>query len=160
MRDILAHRLARIRGRAPVRGPAPPVAEILEIDREYRDAAEAGTLPRITSRRLNPERRAWLPVLHASRGERHYTALFSNTPRAHQLGRTGDWVVLYVDGGGAERQYTVVTGAGRGPMAGRRIVRGREPECLAYYERLGFLPEAGSGSSKSPTARTPSASPG
>jgi predicted flap endonuclease-1-like 5' DNA nuclease len=160
VRDTLAHRLARIRGRAPVRGPEPPVAEILEIDREYRDAAEAGTLPRIAPRRLNPERKAWLPVLHASRGERHYTALFSNTPRAHQLGRTGDWVVLYVDGSGAERQYTVVTALGRGALAGLRVVRGREPECVSYYERFGSRPEAGSGSSKSPTARTPFTSPG
>jgi hypothetical protein len=46
---------------------------------------------------------------------------------------TGDWVVLYWDGpGSGERQSTVIT-AHRGPLAGRRIVRGRESECLAYY---------------------------
>jgi hypothetical protein len=160
VRDTLAHRLARIRGRPPARGPEPSVAEILEIDREYRDAAAAGGLPTIAPRRLNPGNRSWLPVLHASRGERHYTALFSNTPRAHELGRTRDWVVLYVDGSGAERQYTVVTAPDRGRLAGLRVVRGREPECLAHYERFEALPRGASGSSKSPTARMPNATPG
>jgi hypothetical protein len=140
VRDTLAHRLARIRGAAPAHGPEPPVAEILAVDRGYREAAAAGALPTIAPRRFNPERRAWLPVLHTSRGDRQYTALFSNTPRAHELGRTRDWVVAYVDGAGGERQYTVVTARGRGPLAGRRVVRGREPECRAYYERNASLP--------------------
>jgi hypothetical protein len=144
VRDTLAHRLARIRGRPPVPGPDPDVAEILQVDREYLAGAAAGRLPRIAPRRLNPAHRAWLPILHLSRGPRHYTALFSNTPRAHELGRTGDWVVLYADGGGPERQYTVVT-AGEGPLGGLRVVRGREPECLAYYEEHG-RPGASSGS--------------
>jgi DNA polymerase (family X) len=71
-------------------------------------------------------------VLHTQRGPRHYTALFSNTARAHELGRTSDWVVLYFDGQGEERQCTVIT-ASRGPLRGRRIVRGREQECLEHY---------------------------
>ena len=157
VRDTLAHRLARIRGSLPVPGPEPPVAEILDVDREYRAGAAAGRLPRIAPRRFNPDHRAWLPILHATRGARHYTALFSNTPRAHQLGRTGDWVVLYVDGGGPERQYTVVT-AGIGPLEGLRVVRGREPACLAHYGRGGSEPPIGS--SKSPTSRTPATTPG
>jgi hypothetical protein len=160
VRDTLAHRLARIRGRPPAGGPQPPVAEILEVDREYRGAAAAGRLQTIAPRRLNPGHRAWLPVFHASRGERHYTAMFSNTPRAHELGRTRDWVVLYADEGGTERQYTVVTEPDRGPLAGLRVVRGREPECLTHYERFGALSGGAGGSSKSPTARTPLASPG
>lgn len=148
VRDTLAHRLARIRGAAPAHKSDPPVAEILAVDREYREAAAAGALPTIAPRRFNPERRAWLPVLHTSRGERHYTALFSNTPRAHELGRTRDWVVMFVDGGGGERQYTVVTAPGSGPLGGLRVVRGREPECLAYYDR----------SAAPPAVRTPSLS--
>ena len=70
---------------------------------------------------------AWLPVLHTTRGRRHYTALFSNTALAHRLARTDDWVVIYWDNGRGERQGTVVT-ADRGPLKGRRIVRGREAE--------------------------------
>lgn len=127
IRDSLAHRLGRVRVPAP--GSAPvPVAELLDVDREYRDKATAGTLPTIAPRRFNPKHEAWLPILHTQRGGRHYTALFSNTARAHRLGTTRDWVVLYLDDGAGERQHTVLT-ATRGPLAGKRVVAGREDEC-------------------------------
>jgi len=133
IRDTLAQRLARLRTAASRPLPEePPVAELFDVDREYREKAAAGTLRTIAPRRLNPTREAWLPVLHTRRGTRHYTALFSNTPRAHQLGKTRDWVVLYYDGGRGERQCTVIT-AERGALAGRRLVRGREAECENYY---------------------------
>ena len=139
IRDSLAHRLGRARadagfGTAVVaRVPrSPDVAELLDVDREYRARAAAGELQRIAPRRFNPEHRSWLPVLHTQRGKRHYTALFSNTAHAHQAGRTGDWVVLYADGDGQERQYTVIT-AERGVLVGRRIVRGREADCARLY---------------------------
>jgi hypothetical protein len=108
------------------------VAELLDVDAEYRARAAAGELKRIAPRRLNPEGKAWLPVLHAQRGARHYTALFSNTPRAHRLGTTHDWVVLFLEHGTEEGQWTVVTAHG-GPLDGRRVVRGRESECAAHY---------------------------
>jgi hypothetical protein len=57
-----------------------------------------------------------------------------NTPRAHQLNKTLDWVVIYYDGAGGERQGTVITSM-YGPLAGRRIVRGREAECMQHYRR-------------------------
>jgi hypothetical protein len=104
---------------------------LLDVDREYRDKASAGKLTLITPRRFNPERKAWLPVLHARRGEWHFTALYSNTARAHELKRTHDWVVIYYyDGEHREGQCTVVT-AGRVANAGERVVRGREAECLS-----------------------------
>lgn len=136
VRDALAGRLGRIGHHPPSDLASPPdIAEVLDVDHQYRDAAAHASLPRIAPRRFNPRHEAWLPVLHARRGEREYTALFSNTARAHELGRTRDWVVLYYDGGGsAERQCTVIT-AERGPLRGQRIVRGREGECLAYYAR-------------------------
>jgi DNA polymerase (family X) len=127
IRDSLAIRLGRV---GPEPGPAagtPPVAELLDVDREYREKARAGELRLITPRRLNPSREAWLPVLHTSRGDRHYAALFSNTARAHRLGKTRDWVVLYVEDAPGEHQFTVIT-AGRGPLEGQRIVAGRESE--------------------------------
>ena len=117
---------------APAAESLPPIAEILDVDREYRTRAKAGELRRIAPRRFNPEGEAWLPILHSTREERHYTALFSNTARAHELGKTGDWVVLYVDEGDGERQCTVITSA-RGPLRGKRIVRGREEECARHY---------------------------
>lgn len=139
--DSLASRLGRVRGRAgaaAVHGTPhePSVAELLDVDREYREKAAAGLLRTIAPRRFNPAGEAWLPVLHTQRGPRHYTALFSNTARAHQLGKTRDWVILYFDEGDGERQHTVIT-AQREPMKGRRIVRGREPECEAHYRATG-----------------------
>lgn len=132
VRDALAGRLGRIRAEPGPRAAAPPVAEILDVDAEYRRAAKAGSLPRIAPKRFNPTGAAWLPVLHTARGQRQYTALFSNTARAHELRRTDDWVVIYHDGHGPEGQCTVVT-AREGPLRGRRLVRGREAESLAHY---------------------------
>lgn len=135
LRAALAQMLARIR---TVRtGPAdePSVSVLLDVDREYRTKAQANQLRKIAPKRFNPEGEAWLPVLHTDRGRWHFTALFSNTARAHELDRVHDWVVIYFhsDSGG-EAQRTVVT-ARQGPLAGHRIVRGRESECLEACER-------------------------
>lgn len=133
--DSLATRLGRIR--SPFNrdeAAQPSVAEILAIDSEYLDQAAAGSLYKIAPRRFNPQREAWLPILHTTKGRRHYSALFSNTLRAHQMGKTKDWVVIYCDDHTAEHQWTVITSQ-RGPLTGKRIVRGRENECLRYYQQ-------------------------
>jgi len=112
----------------------PPVSELLAIDREYREKTARGELRTIAPRRFNPERKRWLPVMHTERNNLHYSVFFSNTARAHELGKTHDWVVLYYQqDGGHEGQATVVTEY-RGPLAGRRVVRGREGACLEYYQ--------------------------
>lgn len=112
----------------------PTIAEILDVDQEYRVEAEAGTLPAIQPRRFNPEGREWLSVLHTERGPWHFTALFSNTSRARRVGRTKDWVVVYFEQDGlGEGQCTVVT-EHQGPLSGLRVVRGREHACLHHYE--------------------------
>ena len=119
---------------APVQDE-PSVEHLLDVDREYRAGAEADTLPRIAPRRFNPEGKTWLPVLHTRRDAWAFTALFSNTARAHELDRVRDWVVVYAeDKAHHERQYTVVT-AGQGTLAGRRVVRGRERECGELYDQ-------------------------
>ena len=128
LRDALAVRFQRDRTNRPPAGEEPAVSELLDVDREYRERAARGELHLLAPRRFNPLGEAWLPILHTSRAGRHYTALYSNTARAHELGRTRDWVVLYCDGRAGERRYTVVT-ASAGPLAGRRVVRGREAEC-------------------------------
>lgn len=133
--DSLAGRLGRIRGTGGSGETAagePPVRELLDVDREYREKAKAGGLRTIAPHRFNPKREAWLPVLHTQRGDRHYTALFSNTARAHELGKTRDWVILYYDHVSGESQCTVITSE-RGPLKGKRIARGREEECAAWY---------------------------
>jgi DNA polymerase (family X) len=123
LRDALAQRLGRVRPAPAVELARPSVVELLDVDREYRERAAAGDLQMIAPRRFNPHREAWLPVLHTHRGPRRYTALFSNTARAHRLGKTRDWVVLYVEDGAGEQQYTVIT-AGAGPYVGERVVAG------------------------------------
>jgi hypothetical protein len=132
IRDSLAHRLGAIHLRGVDARPAVPVSELLDVDCEYRQKATAGRLRLIAPRHFNPTGDAWLPVLHTERGNRHYTALYSNTARAHRAGKTRDWVVLYHDDGAGERLHTVLT-ATRGVLSGRRLVAGRESECLAYY---------------------------
>jgi len=143
-------RARSLRREAPASKPTlePPVAWLLDVDREYRDRAAAGTLPTIAPRRFNPGGEAWLPVLHTRRGDWHFTALYSNTARAHELGHTHDWVVIYgEDAQHAERQYTVVTST-HGLPAGQRVVRGREADGHAWDARA-----AGAVSPSSPAPR-------
>jgi hypothetical protein len=133
IREALAARLRRRRPPAErTEAHRPPIEELLDVDREYRRKARAGELRLITPRRFNPRQEAWLPVLHASRSGREYTALFSNTPLAHRLGRVHDWVVLYHDGPHGGGQATAVT-EHSGPLRGRRVIRGREGECVQHY---------------------------
>jgi len=131
--DGLNRMLGRVRpGRPagpPPRTDEPPVELLIDVDREYRARSEAGELRTIAPRRFNPTGEAWLPILHTERGPWQFTVLFSNTARAHELGRTRDWVVMfYHSDHEPERQCTVVTET-HGDLAGRRVVRGREAEC-------------------------------
>jgi len=121
----LHHRMTAARQREDAGERRPSVSTLLEVDFEYRRRAAAGELPRIAPRRFNPGSEAWLPVLHLERDGWSFSALFSNTARAHELGRTRDWVVIYYERDGHEGQCTVVTET-RGPRVGRRVVRGRE----------------------------------
>ena len=121
---------------------APSVEILLDVDREYREKARAGLLPKIAPRRFNPDRTPWLPVLHARHGHWNFTALFSNTERAHEMHRTYDWVVIFfADPDGEDGQVTVVTER-RGDLTGSRVVRGREPECARYYRSFPALRDA------------------
>jgi len=120
---------------APNREPQPDVAELLDVDSEYRRLAELDRLPRVAPRRFNPTGAAWLPILHTEREDRHYTVLFSNTAKAHEMGTTGDWVVIYLDDHVRQGQWTVIT-SHFGSLRNRRIVRGREADCAEYYRRI------------------------
>lgn len=103
----------------------PSAEELLDVDREYRERAGRGELALLTPKRFNPDKLAWLPILHTTRGDRHYSAMYSNTAKAHQLGRTRDWVVIYRDDaqGG---QWTAVTSSRPTLAAGRgsRVIKG------------------------------------
>ena len=115
----------------------PSVGLLLKIDEQYRKKAQAGELPTIAPKRFNPGGEAWLPIMHATRQGWHFTALYSNTARAHQLDRVKDWVVIsFYDDRHHEGQHTVVTET-RGAAIGKRVVRGREKECNEYYAEQG-----------------------
>ena len=140
VRECLAERL-RERQRVvtdervyPPTDASIPVAEILDVDAEYRRLASENKLIKIAPQRFNPGAVAWLPILHTQRSDRHYTALFSNTARAHELNAIRDWVVIYRDDFKAHQRWTVITSQ-FGKLRGERIVRGREQECLEYFRQ-------------------------
>ncbi|TWU28777.1 helix-hairpin-helix domain-containing protein [Novipirellula artificiosorum] len=139
IRETLAE---RIRHRKSAKEPTPrpsdvdrsvSIDELLEVDEEYRRLAAQGRLPKIAPRQFNPGRVAWLPILHTQREDRHYTALYSNTQRAHQLNTIKDWVIIYRDDPQSHSRWTVITSQ-FGTLRGHRIVRGREDECEAIYD--------------------------
>ena len=136
VRESLAGRFRRPAGKRPVQRIRPilepSIGELLGVDREYCEKVAANQLPRIAPRRFNPARDAWLPVLHTERGRNHYTVLFSNTARAHQMEAIRDWVIIYRDDQDGAGQWTVLTSR-FGKLRGKRIIRGREDECLVYY---------------------------
>jgi DNA polymerase (family X) len=111
--------------------PQPSLPLLLSVDAEYRKKARSGALRTLAPKRFNPTAEAWLPILHTTRDGWVITALYSNSWRAHQLGKTYDWVVLFCEHDGHEAQFTVVTET-RGALAGNRVVRGHEAECLAH----------------------------
>jgi putative hydrolase len=128
IRAGLAATLGRNLARRRPRQPLPGTDLLLDVDQQYRRRAAAGELPTIAPRRFNPDGKKWLPILHTRRGEWHFTALYSNTARAHALDKTADWVVIYFyDSDHHESQCTVVTET-HGPLKGQRVVRGREAE--------------------------------
>lgn len=110
----------------------PPVRLILRIDEQYRVGAEKGELKTIAPRRFNPGGKSWLPVLHVEEDGWSFTAMYSNSARAHELGKTKDWVIIYYEREGDENQCTVVTERS-GILKGWRVIRGRESECLGYH---------------------------
>jgi len=124
-----------IHTRAEPTGAEPDVALRLDIDREYRERAP-NDLPRIAPHRFNPTSEAWLPVLHTRRDDDRFTVTSSNAERAHALDKIDDWVVIYRAGrvrDPASNRWTAVTET-RGPLAGARVVRGREDECAAMLD--------------------------
>lgn len=126
-------RVREVKAEEPLGPPEPPVHLLLEIDALYREQAEAGQLRRIAPKRFNPTGAAWLPILNIDREGWQFTALYSNTARAHELDMTRDWVVIYYKQEGREKQVTVVTET-HGRLKDKRVVRGREAASRRYYE--------------------------
>lgn len=149
VRESLAGRLHRprrfVQKHPHTEDEQTPVSLLLEIDRQYRLKAQKDQLLRIAPRRFNPTGEAWLPVMNTQHDGVRYTALYSNSAHAHEVGTIRDWVVIYRNSEGIQEvgedpegharhrsQWTVITSQ-FGPLQGKRIVRGREKECLAHY---------------------------
>lgn len=145
--DSMLSRSARRRARRIQEAESPPwdppdIELLLRIDSAYRVGADLGVLRQIAPKRFNPEGASWLPVLHTTEGPWHFTAMYSNTARAHARHATHDWVVIFFERDGYEDQCTVVTEP-RGPLFGQRVVRGREEECRDYYAAHEDAPRRG-----------------
>lgn len=117
------------RGADPV--ISPPVSLLLDADKLYPARATAGQLPLIAPTRFIPAGLAWLPVMHARRDDWHLTLMWSNTARAHELGKIHDWLVVYFRLDGQTEGCCSIVTETRGPLAGHRVVRGREAECAS-----------------------------
>jgi hypothetical protein len=110
----------------------PAVSLLLKVDEKYRTMAETRKLRTIAPRRFNPDKKSWLPIMHEETDGWRFTAMYSNTARAHTLERTHDWVVIHYERNGYENRCTVVTER-QGSLRGRRVIRGREGECREFY---------------------------
>jgi len=138
-RFMQAHHPSRIQRATTIQSPPtdpllPSIGQLLSVDAEYRQKSASGELVRIAPRQFNPTGEEWLPILHARRNQWHYTAAFSNTAHAHEKGMTRDWVIIHWDAVGHAGHWTVITSK-FGELKKRRIVRGREAECLAFYRQ-------------------------
>lgn len=145
----LAQRLNRLpsgqRLRKAPDPPMPPIDLLLAIDARYRAKARAGALRLIAPRRFNPTGAAWLPIMHHHADGWEFTALFSNTANAHELGRTHDWVVMYFrPESGVEGRVTIVTET-QGPLKGQRVIRGHEAACAQHYAKSPALGQSAGG---------------
>jgi DNA polymerase (family 10) len=146
IRQALRSRSLGRRTPRPAEPASPPeepnVAELLDIDLEYRSKARSRRLPIVAPRRFNPTHAAWLPVMETNRGPRRYTVRYSNSSRAHQAGGLFVWVVIQSATEPASF-WTVLTAA-YGSLRGHRVVRGRETECREHYRetatRQQYLP--------------------
>jgi DNA polymerase (family X) len=121
-------------GRTVAEPKQPEVAMLLDVDAEYRRRAEQDELQKIAPRRFNPEREAWLPILHTERDGWEFTAMYSNTAQAHELNKTRDWVVIYFERDREGEQQVTVTTPATGKLKGKRVVRGREVESARSYQ--------------------------
>lgn len=117
-----------------VQRDGPNVGLLLKIDRIYRKKARDGSLQTIAPKRFNPSSKAWLPIMHYQDNNWQFRIMYSNTERAHRLHKLSDWVIVHAyDKSHHEFNRTIVTET-KGPLKGKRVIRGYEDECMQYYK--------------------------
>ena len=115
-------------------GRTPAIKVLLRLDYLYRNKVDRNELHKLRPQKNNPNKKSWLPIYHKELDGWNYTCLFSNTQKAHDLEMTKDWVVIHFEKEGKEGQCTVVTEY-EGLLQGKRVIRGREEECMKYYKQ-------------------------
>jgi len=133
LRAALAEILSHVGPRTAAPRREPAVDLLLDVDGEYRRRASDGTLKRTAAARSSADGDARVPVLHTPRENWCFTALFSNTSRAHAREAMHDWVAIYFHSDEDREAQRMVVTEGEGPLKGRRVVCGREEDCLAFY---------------------------
>jgi predicted flap endonuclease-1-like 5' DNA nuclease len=133
LRAALAEILSRIGPRTAAPRREPAVDLLLDVDAEYRRRASDGTLKRTAATRSSTAGDARVPILHTRRGTWYFTALYSNTTRAHVPEEARDWVAIYFQSDEDREAQRMVVTEGKGPLEGRRVVCGHEGDCLAFY---------------------------
>jgi hypothetical protein len=131
LRKAIGDLMSRVRIDAPSAAEEPPVGILLDIDREYREKAAASMLPRVPAGEGKRADDGVVPVLHARRDPWYFTAMYANGARTHSRG--DDAVLVYFHSERNPETQRTVAGERRGPFAGRRIVRGREAECIELF---------------------------
>ena len=112
----------------------PDVSLLLKVDSMYRKKAQEGSLKTIAPKKYNPSGASWLPILNYQDKNWEIRAMYSNTERAHRLHKSTDWVIIHAyNKMHHEFNNTIVTET-RGPLKGKRVVRGHENECMTYYK--------------------------
>ena len=114
----------------------PNVGLLLKIDKLYLKKAKEGSLKTIAPKRYNPAGTAWLPILqHKDKGWQ-FRAMYSNTERAHRLHKSSDWVIIHAYNNAHHEFHRTIVTETRGPLKGKRVVRGYEDECLEFYKSM------------------------
>jgi hypothetical protein len=132
LRKAVADLMSRVRIDAPTAEEEPSVAVLLDIDREYREKAAAGLLPQIPAGEAKRAGDSVVPVLHARRDPWYFTAIYASGARGPH-GHADDAVLIYFHSERNPEAQRTVAGERRGPLAGRRVVRGREAACSELF---------------------------
>ena len=128
IRDTLAHRLGRARRHSGTAATAPPVTELLDVDREYREGGCGHPQNNCATPLQSSSRGLASSASHDARTPPLYGTVFqycSRTPTRQDpgLGRPLQRRCH------RRQQHTVIT-ANYGPLRGCRVVAGRERECV------------------------------
>lgn len=129
LRSALGEILPRVQAPVGARPGEPGIEALLEIDAEYRAQASGGVLRRIAPVGSDPASGAGPPVLHRRLGTWFLTALYAPIER---IG-VSDRVMIYFDAPRERQGHRAIVTERGGALAGRRVVRGRERECLEFY---------------------------